>query len=375
MKKEKPYSYDFKKEIVESILKDHMSIKKISSRWGISIDLISDWIKAYQRGSLKISYHIKPTLILSIISILIVIIASVFTIKNTLEQNKTTEQVEFNKSAQAETANEIAQLRADVELGRSRVEFTHMFINDYIHGSEETQSLILEIFRELYPTETLEFEDILKKHAINKNVEEKVDKTRKAIQDETSGFILILDGKLTEARDYFKYAHETSPADKKIDYIYNLIENIIDRYELSTEIERKNTNKDLIKEILLRYSWSMENDVKLQYEEYIEFDKELNNLFSEEKNLRSSAYGKIKNIMLNNPREKYFTDMFIKIKEDPYNILGRSNCLSIISELDSSYVKKYEHLINQELVRIEEENYGIGEQTEGWINDIRKKFD
>lgn len=223
-------------------------------------------------------HPIKWEIIFSIITSLILLCTLAFSIYIGLEQkrivrdqNEATREIELSKLNQADIANEVAQISTDIERNRGRVEFTHVFISDYIQGDEETQSIVLEVLRELFPTETLEYENILKKYAKTDTVREKVDQLEDSIENERLGFISILEGNLGEAREYFRNACEASPAYHNVDEIYNkiLTEDIVDEYNQASQIDKENIKKSIIEEILQKYYWGMEDEIKKQYEEYL----------------------------------------------------------------------------------------------------------
>ena len=71
--------------------------------------------------------------------------------------------------------------------------------------------------------------------------------------------------------------------------------------------------------------------------------------------------------------------MIEKMQKEPLNIKGRSNCLSIMSEMDQEFLKENRGIIEPELARIESfesegVQYAVGPQTKGWIEDIREKL-
>ena len=121
-----------------------------------------------------------------------------------------------------------------------------------------------------------------------------------------------------------------------------------------------------------------------------QFNKTLDELFAEKESTRSIAYGRMLYLLLNSPKPEYIERIFKKIEDDPLNIFGRSNCLSLLSEVGDteegrlfliSYNKENEgkNKLELQLKRIEDLRakgvvYAVGPQTMGWINDIRKKI-
>ena len=292
------------------------------------------------------------------------------------KQNEITENLGYINIDLSKKANEISLLQADMESYGNKISITQIFIDDYIQGNFETQLTVLYILREVYPNETLELENILEKYAFDKKIKAQVISSSDAITLEIQGFNHILEGDLSKAREYFGRAYYIEPTLHMIDEIYNevLTDNVVNDYDLIDEFGKKQKNKEIIENIYNNYSWGMGSDIKNQFKQYLEFYLGLNNLFSEEESIRKEAVVVVKNIMLGDPISRYLNDMFLKIKEEKTNIYGRSNVLYILSKLDSLYLKNNSELILKELYRILQEDYGIAEKTQGWIEEIRNKI-
>ena len=106
---------------------------------------------------------------------------------------------------------------------------------------------------------------------------------------------------------------------------------------------------------------------------------ELNGLFDSKKENRADAYTKMLSILESNRDSYIIQDMFDKIENQPFNIMGRSNVLSILSSAHIELLMNNKELILKELSRIKNlkqlsPSYAVGPQTTGWINSIELRL-
>lgn len=107
--------------------------------------------------------------------------------------------------------------------------------------------------------------------------------------------------------------------------------------------------------------------------------KLLESIFSEDKYERRRNYPHARYYIERNIDGLLLTGLFRWIKNDEFNITGRSNVLSILADLPAAKLKPYAYELNSaldDILTLEGRNpaYAIGPKTHGWINEIRRKL-
>lgn len=105
----------------------------------------------------------------------------------------------------------------------------------------------------------------------------------------------------------------------------------------------------------------------------------LQGIFSENESVRKSNYASMHSYFSENIDEQLIDEIYMWIRENEFNINGRSNVLSIFASIPADTLKLYAATLNaklDEIMELEGGNpaFAIGPKTIGWIDEIKAKI-
>ena len=113
--------------------------------------------------------------------------------------------------------------------------------------------------------------------------------------------------------------------------------------------------------------------------QHAEFKFMLDDLFNDTYDIRKTAYVDTRNYLQTHPDTVLVGLMFNKVRDNPFNVKGRSNVLSILSSSDPALINSSRSRLQDELKWIENlegksPSYAVGPQTKKWMSSLNHQL-